>query len=1547
MSDGSKQLEIFNEDIRYKKNGKMLEYDSSFVENTDDIIVKKKSFAKADEYAYVNTAGDCKQYIPEELDADTPVVLTKGGNMISFAPVYDIADEKVDAEVAEMQSKKVTDKENAKTEQKIAPDVKLTETDSARYKKENIVYEFVSENNGIKENVIFESKPKKYDVSYEFEMPNLYLEYSKDTNQIYVKSNTNNKIVAYISSPFLNDNTGINLNYDITTNVEQRDEKWIVTYELPKEYFENKKIEYPVVLDPSVWWDSENNIDIRETLNIGGSKSSVIESSSRFMLANLYAGTGTGTDGYGAQVNVRFKNLHNILKGKYISFSYFNMVKESKSGTPKFSIYPIMEDWNYYTTNWNNKPDVSDESICDMNITYDSDTIQPWITNWVRKLSSGEINNDYGIAFYPQENSEYFYLWFYGLSATNTSSGTIRKPVLIVDYKDVEDINATYDGTFQIEGSYDEENKKIDFSWESYNDDIDRYDLYIRKNDNNHFEYAGCTTETNILYDAGSEIETYDFRVVAVNEGQTAQYGECDAQYLSNICSFKKEVDQSDESSNKAEVYNLNVKDIDGDGLEDGYEIWDFKTLWNAETDIDEEGNKTYDLDTDDDGFPDSYEVFTLGTDPAVANPEMNDSDNDGLSDLEEYAKGTDPWLVDSDFDNVKDSDDGTPRKTNNYTRQTIASEAQVHKGLYDKKYSTVENGVTTTYIENIYRGNIKSVDYDYGDSNENKALKYFYDEYGNNTAIIEEYDDEYYEINGLKNSQTICITYSYDELGNVVFICDQSNKYTMEYGEDYDIDKVSIGSQALISYREETLEDNSENENELSSGEIISKIQNIATYGNGQIVKVITVNKKVSDDDTTSSAKEILYYYDDDISESYKTEYNSSGQIIKLYDYTGEEEILYEYAYTDEGTKVQRKDEFIKESTTTEDEENHTSIKNTTYTFNDVTNNKTRYTSTVVNDIDADDSNDELSASATLFNQDSVTYEFSEKNKSTVTSLYSALYNKNILNVISTVNSNLKTTYEIDIYNEDKKIEYAYDLAGNITEIKVNGDKLYEYKYDAHGRLIVEKDYAHLSSIEYGYDETSNVQAVKIGSINENGTIVKINKTKYATYDNNQWADQMTSFNGNTISYDGVGNPLTYINGEKFTWSKGRQLSEIDLEDNSKIEFSYNESGLRSYKNTQDVSTEYVWDDGKLIREQVTYKSTHKKYDVWYFYDSQDNVVGFEYSFIGDTGSKQKVRIYYEKNLQGDVIGLLDSRGAEIATYSYDAWGNVTDTVCYEGNEIPYNLNHIKYRGYYMDEETDFYYLETRYYDPEICRFINSDDVNNLGSSGMIFGYNLYAYCEGNPVRYTDATGKSLKSIWKKIKKYVNTALHLGNTVARSAGIDTTSYGAFLLQMKKDKNGIYHASFNGWQQYFGYNDFYDFMFDIGTSMDKAKFQFTCNKTKYILWAWKGDYINLGAGAELGIYYGGGPHWKVNKKLAMSMVMTVSYKNKTIISYSKKTWWITGFNPKYQNAKAKNLKVTYKVYFNSYAMYSSFNKTYGKNKGWSYDGRNYMGKYSF
>ena len=89
------------------------------------------------------------------------------------------------------------------------------------------------------------------------------------------------------------------------------------------------------------------------------------------------------------------------------------------------------------------------------------------------------------------------------------------------------------------------------------------------------------------------------------------------------------------------------------------------------------------------------------------------------------------------------------------------------------------------------------------------------------------------------------------------------------------------------------------------------------------------------------------------------------------------------------------------------------------------------------------------------------------------------------------------------------------------------------------------------------------------------------------------------------------------------------------------------------------------------------------KKYDIWYFYDNDDEAIGFEYSEVDTTNNNNIVKtpIYFEKNKQGDVIGLLDTKGKEIVKYSYDAWGNIVD-VSYE-NETALKLNHITYRGY------------------------------------------------------------------------------------------------------------------------------------------------------------------------------------------------------------------------------------------------------------------------
>ena len=107
--------------------------------------------------------------------------------------------------------------------------------------------------------------------------------------------------------------------------------------------------------------------------------------------------------------------------------------------------------------------------------------------------------------------------------------------------------------------------------------------------------------------------------------------------------------------------------------------------------------------------------------------------------------------------------------------------------------------------------------------------------------------------------------------------------------------------------------------------------------------------------------------------------------------------------------------------------------------------------------------------------------------------------------------------------------------------------------------------------------------------------------------------------------------------------------------------------------------------------------------------------------------------------NQQGDVIRIIDKSGTAVAEYSYDAWGNLLvdeDDLTDIGH-----VNPIRYRGYYYDTETGFYYLQSRYYDPSIGRFINADSFASTGQ-GFI-GYNMFGYCNNNPVMNCDPTGK------------------------------------------------------------------------------------------------------------------------------------------------------------------------------------------------------------
>ena len=371
-------------------------------------------------------------------------------------------------------------------------------------------------------------------------------------------------------------------------------------------------------------------------------------------------------------------------------------------------------------------------------------------------------------------------------------------------------------------------------------------------------------------------------------------------------------------------------------------------------------------------------------------------------------------------------------------------------------------------------------------------------------------------------------------------------------------------------------------------------------------------------------------------------------------------------------------------------------------------------------------------------------------------------------------------------------------------------------------------------------------------------------------------------------------------------------------------------------------VTTQYYYSNGMLLG---FYRSDG--IDVKTLLDADGGLYGL--SVLESAGVS---RIYYfVYNIQGDVVGLYSYAGTLVATYDYDVWGNCTVKAVAtddEGHSVS-DVNHIaqvnpfRYRGYYYDTETGLYYLGSRYYDPETGRFLNADNI--MGVNDDMAAYNLFVYCGNNPIDRYDDGGMLWRTIWNQVKTSIRAVLHVINTGERLKGRDTAAIGACFLNMKRDPKGVYHASFDCWQQYFGYCDFYDFMFDIGTSMKSAKFPFSYKNKSYILWAWKGDYINLGAGAELGIYYGGGTLWRVDKGLAMNMTLTLKYKKTTIITYSEKTWWITGFNPRYINVKASDLTATFTVRFNDSGMFNAFRAA--NRRGWTFNSKKLMATYTF
>ena len=205
----------------------------------------------------------------------------------------------------------------------------------------------------------------------------------------------------------------------------------------------------------------------------------------------------------------------------------------------------------------------------------------------------------------------------------------------------------------------------------------------------------------------------------------------------------------------------------------------------------------------------------------------------------------------------------------------------------------------------------------------------------------------------------------------------------------------------------------------------------------------------------------------------------------------------------------------------------------------------------------------------------------------------------------------------------------------------------------------------------------------------------------------------------------------------------RGSRLKNLyfDTPDAEGIFFEYNADGIRTEKTYAERAGEvpvytdvYTVDGSKILSEQRTDEETGNVIrTIYYVYDANGQPVGMKYN---------GVQYWYQKNMQGDVVRILNASGAEVVSYAYDAWGKVLSVSGSLSSTVG-AANPFRYRGYYYDTETGWYYLNSRYYDPNVGRFLSPDNANLLlASPRALTDKNLYAYCDNNPVMRTDDNG-------------------------------------------------------------------------------------------------------------------------------------------------------------------------------------------------------------
>ena len=713
-------------------------------------------------------------------------------------------------------------------------------------------------------------------------------------------------------------------------------------------------------------------------------------------------------------------------------------------------------------------------------------------------------------------------------------------------------------------------------------------------------------------------------------------------------------------------------------------------------------------------------------------------------------------------FDNIQLVRDEAPSYTYNSDGKlvTVAANAK-QKGTME--YS---NGNLTKSVD------AKGFNYSYKyDDNHNMTeatsqsgvkYAYVYDKMGNPTSLKVKVNDNYYietgatyTANGAYVSQTsdqdgYTESYSYnDTRGTLTKYTDKMGQVT-NYTYDNNTDAVTSVSQTLSNgqtvsnsytydnYRLKTISHNGfnysfayDNFGNVTQTKVGTQVLSTNTYGanNGDLKQVKYGNNDYVD-----------YTYDDygNISaisqngtKNFTWQYDSTGNLYSHEDLVNNQRFVYTYDSTGRLVRQQVLDNSKK------------NIYSSQYGY-DLNNNVSRFTSSaggVSVTENFEYGKDNLASKYIYPSGKTTTYTYDEilRRNSTVINT-TAPIQQTYKYMASARGNNAQTTKIEEEILGGNSYKYTYDANGNITSVllKKSTESAYtkqqQFAYDELNQLIRADDLAKNRTEVYTYDNGGNILSTTVypltwGSLSG---VTATDTTTY-TYGDSNWKDKLTAYGDTPITYDAIGNPLTY-RGYTLTWQNGRQLASMKFR-TINIGFTYDVDGLRTSKTIPNVGLEHKY---YYVGDRLQYETLGGSSALWYFYDADGNPSGIRYK-NGDIINDY----YFVCNWRGDVIQIYNASGTLVGSYTYDAWGKVTENATSADTQGITETNPIRYRGYYYDTETRLYYVNSRYYDPAVKRMLNADDDSlSTATPQGLTDKNYFTYCDNNPTVRVDSDG-------------------------------------------------------------------------------------------------------------------------------------------------------------------------------------------------------------